>query len=321
MAAIMTPSDGIVTMREIRAKTEERLNLSIRRFKNDQNGDLSPRPTQKREEGEGTRDLMMTGAKGLRVDNTTQSELEQVKKRINEATGILASPQKEKLCRGMGMNPTELEVKRDEMKDFVEEVEGLGKQVDRKEQLVFGGSQEALGNFEELSASLKARSRPVNRLGGEGSRFNSRSQGSSRTRFESRSPPLGRVSPSHTATSMRGNSKTHTLLMTLQRAMNMLRSVPIDPNATSYKRLYANLTKSLEDSQNHLRYDQSSEVDEAYEEMLDGVCAEAEELQNEVDGLGDEKLREDRSREKEREALAKHMPRVNAQKWEVKMNW
>ena len=318
MAAIRTPSDEIVTLRDIRAKTEERLNLSIRLFKNDQNGDLSPRPTQKREEGEGTRNLMMTGAKGLRVDNTTQSELEQVKKRINEATGILASPQKEKLCRGMGMNPTELEVKRDEMKDFVEEVEGLGKQVDRKEQLVFEGSQEALGNYEKLSASLKARSRPENRLGGERSRFNSRSQERSRTRFESTTPPPGRVSPSHTGTSMRGSSTTHTLYILLQRACQLLQAVPANPKSTMFKRRYEEVKGAMNKAIEHVSH--SNDIDSAYIEVLEEAVAEAENLLEECDQKGDEFMI---AQEEKRVALLearKCLPRSKPQPWRGDIN-
>ena len=64
--------------------------------------------------------------------------------------------------------------------------------------------------------------------------------------------------------------------------MNMLRSTKVDPKATVYKRFYSDLTQALTEARAHLKYDKTSDVDDAYSDMLEELCEEAEELQNEV---------------------------------------
>ena len=123
-----------------------------------------------------------------------------------------------------------------------------------------------------------------------------------------------------TGTSMRGSSKTHTLRMELERAMNCLNHVKVDPKATSYKRLYNDLRECQKRSNQHLNHDDSKDLDLSYTEDLAELVDRAEDFLNSIDERGDEV---EAAREKQRrlkEQISKCLPRTQPQKWDGTIN-
>ena len=123
-----------------------------------------------------------------------------------------------------------------------------------------------------------------------------------------------------TGTSMRGSSKTHTLCMELERAMNCLNHVKVDPKATSYKRLYNDLRECQKRSNQHLNHDDSKDLDLSYTEDLAELVDRAEDFLNAIDERGDEI---EAAREKQRrlkEQISKCLPRTQPQKWDGTIN-
>merc|ERR1712020_377729 len=116
-----------------------------------------------------------------------------------------------------------------------------------------------------------------------------------RERGDSRSKSPG----ARTGTSTRGSSWTHTLYLELTRAMSLLQSVDPDPKSTPYKRHRSNLTKRMDRADRHLREDEVSAIDSSYEEDLENLLQEAEELLDQVDVKGDqvEQARQDLKQE------------------------
>ena len=125
-------------------------------------------------------------------------------------------------------------------------------------------------------------------------------------RTSSRSPGA------RTATSMRGSSKTHTIYLGLQRAMTLLQNETIDPEASSYKRVYSELKNSMQQVDKHLKYDPATEVDPAYSDMLEELFLEAENLLHDMDAQGDVITRE----RKKQEQIMRCLPRSAPQKWD-----
>ena len=115
-----------------------------------------------------------------------------------------------------------------------------------------------------------------------------------------------------TATSMRGSSKTHTLYLGLQRAMTLLGNEVVDPDATSYKRVYSELKNCMQQVDKHMRYDPSGEVDPAFGELLEELYLDAENLLYDRDQEGDVIIKE----RKKQEQIMRCLPRSAPQKWD-----
>ena len=111
---------------------------------------------------------------------------------------------------------------------------------------------------------------------------------------------------------MRGSSKTHTIYLGLQRAMTLLQNETIDPEASSYKRVYSELKNSMQQVDKHLKYDPTTEVDPAYSDMLEELFLEAENLLHDMDAQGDVITRE----RKNQEQIMRCLPRSAPQKWD-----
>ena len=139
------------------------------------------------------------------------------------------------------------------------------------------------------------------------------------------SPPISRRGPTRTsrrssskspgartATSMRGSSKTHTIYLGLQRAMTLLENEAVDPEASSYKRVYSELKNCMQQVDKHLKYDPSTEVDPAYSEMLEDLFLDAETLLHDMDAKGDVITKE----RKKQEQIMRCLPRSAPQKWD-----
>ena len=253
----------------------------------------------------------LLGTEGIQVADATEEDLDKISAKINEAKLRMTSSTDAKLfCATVGL--TEEEVK-DKIEVLEELLSNIGFHLmqkrlppgirDRREKLQFDDP------FKLPVTRSPLNSPPGYRKNSEQARERHQQKGS-----RSKSPG------ERTGTSMRGNSKTHTIQLTLLRAMNMLRSTKVDPKATVYKRLYSDLTQALTEARAHLKYDKTSDVDDAYSDMLEELCEEAEELQNEVDTQGDKKMEEERAKEKERETLSKYMPRISTQKWDGNSN-
>jgi hypothetical protein len=129
-------------------------------------------------------------------------------------------------------------------------------------------------------------------------------------RSSSRSPGM------RTTTSMRGSSKTHTLYLTLQRAMSVLSCSSVNPRSTAYKRKYKDLRDSMADAEKHLRFDEAKEVDNAWEEYLEEAINSAEDQLDQIDSKSDEID----STAKEKERMAKCLPKASPQKWDGLVN-
>ena len=121
-------------------------------------------------------------------------------------------------------------------------------------------------------------------------------------------------SPGRTTTSVRGSSKTHTIFMILQRAMQVMRITEVVPKATSFKRKYEDLKEGIQKAELHLRFE--DDVDPAYAEDLDELLVAAEEALDKVDDKVDHvNGRQEEKRRKEAQ-IAKCLPRSPPQKWD-----
>ena len=143
-------------------------------------------------------------------------------------------------------------------------------------------------------------------------RLDFKETGRHRDRSESKSKSPG----ARTGTSVRGSSKTHTLCMELERAMNCLSRVKVDPKATSYKRLYGDLRECKKLSDKHLNHDDSEELDVSYTEDLTELVLAAEEFLNDIDEEGD---KIEAAREKQRQ-ISRCLPKTQPQKWDGTIN-
>ena len=119
-----------------------------------------------------------------------------------------------------------------------------------------------------------------------------------------------------TGTSIRGSSKTHTLCMELERAMNCLSLKKVDPKATSYKRLYNDLRECQKRSDKHLNHDDSKDLDESYTEDLAELVRAAEEFLNTIDDEGDKVEQARQDLKQENDLISKCLPRTHAIKWD-----
>ena len=121
-------------------------------------------------------------------------------------------------------------------------------------------------------------------------------------------------SPGRTATSVRGSSKTHTIFMVLQRAMQVMRITEVVPKATSFKRKYDDLKEAMRKAEGHLRY--ADDVDPAYAEELDDLLLTAESDLDKVDDKVDHVNGRQEEKRRREAQIAKCLPRSSPQKWD-----
>ena len=72
--------------------------------------------------------------------------------------------------------------------------------------------------------------------------------------------------PSATASQWRGEDKTHSIALQLQRARQQLNAMTADPESTSYKEQRKNVREMLLSAQKHLTND--TDISQSYEEYL-----------------------------------------------------
>ena len=102
--------------------------------------------------------------------------------------------------------------------------------------------------------------------------------------------------------------------------MSLIQSVDPDPRSTKYKRHHSNLIKRMERADRHLREDEESAIDPSYEDYLENLLQNAEDLLSQVDDEGDklEAAREKQRRQEEQ--ISKCLPRTQPQKWDGTIN-
>ena len=86
----------------------------------------------------------------------------------------------------------------------------------------------------------------------------------------------------------------------------------MDPEASSYKRVYSELKNCMQQVDKHLRYDPTTEVDPAYSDMLEELFLDAENLLHDMDAKGDVITKE----RKRQEQIMRCLPRSAPQKWD-----
>ena len=135
-------------------------------------------------------------------------------------------------------------------------------------------------------------------------------------RHRDRSNSKSKSPGARTGTSTRGSSWTHTLYLELTRAMSLLQTVDPDPKSTNFKHHRSNLIKRIERANRHLQEDEEAAIDPSYEDDLENLLQDAEELRSQVDDKGDEI---EEAREKQRQ-ISRCLPKTQPQKWDGTIN-
>ena len=300
------------------------------------------------------------GTGNINVEDANADDFEHLEEKITRTSEKLSDPKKAKVMASvMKKTVQELHQELKELKELQEKVAMKlfleDEQNDRKERLHFRSpitspiqpilrtSSPVPSEFDQLSTPSispppRRRRSPQLYAQNVGHRVPSRSPNQ---RFPSRPPgktvpsrPPGQGVPSRssgrrtssrspgarTATSVRGSSKTHTILMELQHAMSVLRSANVDPNKTSYKRKYGDLKNAISKADQHQKYDSSTEVDPAYSEDLEDLIVEANDLLDTVDEESDRISADQAERRRKEAQIAKCLPRSQPQKWDGSVN-
>ena len=107
--------------------------------------------------------------------------------------------------------------------------------------------------------------------------------------------------------------------MSLQKAMNVLSAEKVDPKGNSYRRKYEDLKGSITKADQHLMFDPDP-VDPAYEEHLEDLIVEAQELLDKVDQECDEIAAQKDEERQQKAQIAKVLPRSQPLKWDGSVN-
>ena len=122
------------------------------------------------------------------------------------------------------------------------------------------------------------------------------------------------------ASSMRGGSKTETLLRKLNRSINILSSKPADKRSSTYKRYFEELRDCNKKVLKHLEEDPLDEIDTAWQEELENAINVADDLLEKKDNAADE-LELIRDKEKTARAeIQKCLPRTKPLTWSGDIN-
>ena len=273
------------------------------------------------------------GTGGIVVENAGLEELEFLETRIKLTECKLAVPDKAAvLARMMGMEIDEVQQGLDDLKDLATAV---AIKISAEEEASDPVQRDIAERQRDRAERLKFVSPLVQSRGGSQGKSpvpstpspsNPPSPSLPPRRTPRSTPPLipslvnprlrrsASKSPGRTATSVRGSSKTHTMFMVLQRAMQVMRMTEVVPKATSFKRKYDDLKEAIRKAEGHLRYE--DKVDPAYAEELDELLLAAEEVLDQVDDEMDQvngKQEEERRKEAQ---IAECLPRSSPQKWD-----
>ena len=227
-------------------------------------------------------------------------DMEELNASIDEIESILKNPRSKKIfLLSLGVNEKKLQTDLEGLKTIQMEAAQAALQKlkvkDRKEKLKFEDSERKMAK-----AGLRDRSKS-----------------------DDRSRKRGSTESLNTATSIRGSSKTQTLLMTLQRSMNILMNQTVDGGGTAFKRSYNQVRDDIGKCEDHLKFDESTLIDMSYSEDVEEALQAAEDLLDRLDEKGDTMQREkERERQKERELadLRKFLPKAQPQKWNGDIN-
>ena len=128
-------------------------------------------------------------------------------------------------------------------------------------------------------------------------------------------PAAGSPAPT-TASQYRGDGRTDTMRLQMQRARTLLQSIPAHPDSSKYKNQRSKVEKALEEAERHLRED--DDVSASYEEFLSEEMGRTEEvcaLKDEEYDLASKAKRQD---EEEKRNLLATLPRGLGQKFSGK---
>ena len=296
------------------------------------------------------------GTEGIDLDNASAEDFDRLDEKIKITEERLANP------RLSAVMSSALKIPVSDLQEDLTYLKELHHKVaqklltddvkDRKEKLQFRSpvaspahSVDPLDDLKaKLSADLNRGGSPVTSPKGSPvmSRVRSPNRGGSSVTSPGGSPVMSRVrsptrgfksnpsrrtaskSPGRTATSVRGSSRTHTLMIRLERAMQVLRAEMREgtsPKSTAFKRKHEDLKGAISKVEQHLSFD--DDVDPAYSDYLEGRLDSAEHLLDQVDDIIDqvqERLEEKRRQQEEnrrKEAqVAKCLPRSPQQKWD-----
>ena len=125
-------------------------------------------------------------------------------------------------------------------------------------------------------------------------------------------------SPGFTASSMRGSSRTETLVRKLQRATNIFLSKPPDHKASSYQRAKLELVEARRSGESHIT-DHAETIDDQFEEELDTALSAADDALTTADEKADtlERTREEDRRKKD--AISRQLPKYKPTVWDCKI--
>ena len=119
-----------------------------------------------------------------------------------------------------------------------------------------------------------------------------------------------------TASQCRGDGRTDTMRLQMQRARTVLQSIPAHPDSSKYKNQRSKVEKALEEAERHLREDE--DVSASYEDFLSEEMGRTEELCALKDEEYDLASREKRQDEEAKRNLLATLPRGFGQKFSGK---
>ena len=122
-----------------------------------------------------------------------------------------------------------------------------------------------------------------------------------------------RGAPATTASQIRGDGKTHTIALQLQRSRSVLMTLEANPDSTRYKSQREKVAKMLAEAERHLREDQ--DVSLSYEDVLEAAMQATEEAMAAKDDEFDLATKEKKKTEEEKKNLLATLPRGLGQKF------
>ena len=128
-------------------------------------------------------------------------------------------------------------------------------------------------------------------------------------------PGPGSPAPT-TASQCRGDGRTDTMRLQMQRARTVLQGIPAHPDSSKYKNQRSKVEKALEEAERHLREDE--DVSASYEEFLSEEMGRAEEVCALKDEEYDLASKDKRQDEEEKRNLLATLPRGLGQKFSGK---
>ena len=119
--------------------------------------------------------------------------------------------------------------------------------------------------------------------------------------------------PATTASQLRGDGRTHTIALQLQRNRTILMTLEASPDSTRYKSQREKVAKMLAEAERHLRED--DDVSLSYEDVLDAEMQATEEAMATKDDQFDLAMKEKKKIEDEKKNLLATLPRGLGQKF------